>query len=62
MSNGQIPKHAMFNVTCNNCHGGNSSSDVKETAHMGITGRLNPQVRYFTGMFLKHVAISIKMN
>ncbi len=29
-------KHAMFNVTCDNCHGGNPGSDVKETAHTGI--------------------------
>ena len=29
-------KHAMFNVTCDNCHGGNSSSDVKEIAHSGV--------------------------
>jgi hypothetical protein len=29
-------KHALFNVTCDNCHGGNSSSDVKEIAHVGV--------------------------
>jgi Cytochrome c3/PGF-CTERM motif len=29
-------KHAMFNVTCDNCHGGNTSSDVKEIAHTGV--------------------------
>src|SRR5659263_6165 len=29
-------KHALFNVTCDNCHGGNSSSDVKEIAHAGV--------------------------
>ena len=29
-------KHAMFNVTCDNCHGGNTSSDVKEVAHIGV--------------------------
>lgn len=29
-------KHALFNVTCDNCHGGNSSSNVKETAHTGV--------------------------
>ena len=29
-------KHALFNITCNNCHGGNSSSDVKEIAHTGV--------------------------
>ena len=30
-------KHAMFNITCDNCHGGNVSSDVKEIAHTGIS-------------------------
>jgi hypothetical protein len=30
-------KHALFNVTCNNCHGGNTSSDVKESAHKGVS-------------------------
>jgi hypothetical protein len=30
-------KHALFNVTCDNCHGGNSSSDVKEIAHIGVS-------------------------
>ncbi|HYN44510.1 MAG TPA: PGF-CTERM sorting domain-containing protein [Candidatus Limnocylindrales bacterium] len=35
-------KHAMFNVTCNNCHGGNSSSEVKETAHTGISRASEP--------------------
>ncbi|VVB54502.1 Cytochrome c3 [uncultured archaeon] len=30
-------KHAMFNVTCDNCHGGNTSSDVKEVAHIGVS-------------------------
>jgi len=29
-------KHAMFNVTCDNCHGGNPGSDVKEMAHEGV--------------------------
>lgn len=29
-------KHAMFNVTCNNCHGGNIDSSVKEKAHEGV--------------------------
>lgn len=29
-------KHAMFNVTCNNCHGGDPSSEVKETAHKEV--------------------------
>jgi len=30
-------KHAMFNVTCNNCHGGDPASDLKETAHKGVS-------------------------
>ena len=30
-------KHALFNVTCDNCHGGNISSDVKEIAHTGVS-------------------------
>ncbi len=29
-------KHALFNVTCDNCHGGNPNSDVKEVAHEGV--------------------------
>ncbi len=29
-------KHALFNVTCDNCHRGNSESDVKEQAHTGV--------------------------
>ncbi|MDD5615483.1 MAG: cytochrome c3 family protein [Candidatus Methanoperedens sp.] len=29
-------KHALFNVTCNNCHGGNPDSSVKEVAHKGV--------------------------
>ncbi len=29
-------KHAMFNITCSNCHGGDPGSDVKETAHKGV--------------------------
>lgn len=29
-------KHALFNVTCSNCHGGDPTSDVKETAHKGV--------------------------
>jgi hypothetical protein len=29
-------KHALFNVTCNNCHGGDPSSDIKEKAHVGV--------------------------
>jgi len=30
-------KHALFNVTCNNCHRGNTSSDLKESAHKGVS-------------------------
>lgn len=30
-------KHALFNVTCNNCHGGDPGSDIKEKAHIGVT-------------------------
>ena len=30
-------KHALFNVTCDNCHGGDPGSDVKETAHAGVS-------------------------
>lgn len=29
-------KHSLFNVTCDNCHGGNASSNVKEIAHTGV--------------------------
>lgn len=29
-------KHALFNITCDNCHGGDPSSDIKEKAHIGI--------------------------
>lgn len=29
-------KHALFNVTCDNCHGGDAGSDIKEKAHIGI--------------------------
>ncbi|MDD5474023.1 MAG: cytochrome c3 family protein [Candidatus Methanoperedens sp.] len=29
-------KHALFNVTCNNCHGGDPGSDIKEKAHIGV--------------------------
>jgi len=27
----------LFTVTCNNCHGGNSSSDLKASAHKGVS-------------------------
>lgn len=41
-------KHAMFNVTCDNCHGGNISSDVKEIAHSGVSrsSEINSTVFY----------------
>jgi len=29
-------KHALFNVTCDNCHRGNPESDIKEQAHIGV--------------------------
>lgn len=29
-------KHALFNVTCDNCHSGDPTSDVKEKAHIGV--------------------------
>lgn len=29
-------KHALFNITCNNCHGGDPVSDLKEKAHIGV--------------------------
>jgi len=29
-------KHALFNVTCNNCHGGDPGQDIKEKAHIGV--------------------------
>lgn len=41
-------KHAMYNVTCNYCHGGNPSSEVKEVAHKGVSrsGESNSTVYY----------------
>ncbi len=32
-----ISTHALFNVTCEKCHGGNSSADLKEDAHAGLS-------------------------
>ncbi|MGB8215781.1 MAG: PGF-CTERM sorting domain-containing protein [Candidatus Methanoperedens sp.] len=40
-------KHALFNVTCNNCHGGNPDSDIKETAHIGILLASDPNSTIF---------------
>lgn len=34
--------HAMVGVTCNNCHGGDPTSNVKETAHTGILRSTDP--------------------
>ncbi len=36
-------KHALFNVTCDNCHGGNPSTTDKETAHTGIGTAEDPK-------------------
>ncbi len=40
-------KHALFNVTCDNCHGGNPGSDVKETAHVGVLRDSDPNSTVF---------------
>jgi hypothetical protein len=40
-------KHALFNVTCDNCHGGNSNSDVKEIAHIGVLRSSEPNSSIF---------------
>lgn len=29
-------KHALFNVTCDNCHGGDINSNIKEKSHTGV--------------------------
>ena len=41
-------KHAMFNVTCDNCHGGDPGSDLKEKAHEGVlrSSEVNSTVFY----------------
>ena len=40
-------KHALFNVTCDNCHGGNPGSDTKEKAHNGIKRSSDPESAVF---------------
>jgi len=40
-------KHALFNITCNNCHGGDPGSDVKETAHKGVLRSSDPNSTIF---------------
>lgn len=40
-------KHALFNVTCDNCHGGNPGSDTKEKAHAGILLDSDPNSTVF---------------
>ncbi len=40
-------KHALFNVTCNNCHGGNPASDIKENAHIGVLLDSDPNSTVF---------------
>jgi hypothetical protein len=40
-------KHALFNVTCNFCHGGDPSSDIKEKAHTGILRSSDPNSTIF---------------
>jgi predicted CXXCH cytochrome family protein len=40
-------KHALFNVTCDNCHGGNPASDVKEKAHIGVLLDSDPNSTVF---------------
>ncbi len=40
-------KHALFNVTCDNCHGGDAGSDIKEKAHIGVSRSSNPNSTVF---------------
>ncbi len=40
-------KHALAGVTCNNCHGGDPSSDIKENAHIGILRSSDPNSTVF---------------
>ncbi len=40
-------KHAMFNVTCDNCHGGDPGSNIKEKAHTGVQLSSNPNSTIF---------------
>jgi nitrate/TMAO reductase-like tetraheme cytochrome c subunit len=40
-------KHALFNVTCDRCHGGNPDSDIKEKAHLGVARESDPNSTVF---------------
>lgn len=40
-------KHAMFDVTCDKCHGGNATSNIKEKAHTGVLRSSNPNSTVF---------------
>ena len=40
-------KHALFNVTCDNCHGGNPNSNIKEQAHVGVLLDSDPNSSVF---------------
>jgi hypothetical protein len=40
-------KHALFNVTCDNCHGGNSTSNDKDKAHIGVLLDSDPNSTVF---------------
>lgn len=40
-------KHALFNVTCDRCHGGDPASDMKEQAHIGILRSSDPESTVF---------------
>jgi hypothetical protein len=40
-------RHALFNVTCDNCHGGDPDQDIKEKAHTGIKRSSDPDSTVF---------------
>ncbi len=40
-------KHALFNVTCDRCHGGDPASEIKEKAHVGIERSSSPNSTVF---------------
>ncbi|VVB85467.1 Doubled CXXCH motif (Paired_CXXCH_1) [uncultured archaeon] len=40
-------KHALFNVTCDNCHGGNPASNDKDKAHVGVLLDSDPNSTVF---------------
>jgi len=40
-------KHALFNVTCDKCHGGDPAADVKELAHKGVLNSSETNSRVF---------------